>query len=602
MASLRNGVGGVANGGVRGLLLLASGALAMASVSCQEQQLQRTRQPSQQTSDAQDRPAGITQSLLREIGKGNLDAVRRLLDSGADPNAGEPLCRAALENRIEIAQLLLERGAAVGLAIHYAAEMGYLDLVGLLLTYPSDRSLRDDESRTPLHLAAMCKYPTRLDQYFRIVDLLLEHGYRLEDSSSGGRRVIHLAGNLLMLEYLLNRGADINTPTTSNGATVLHMACRGKDVDRVRFLLEHGADVNAADNDGGMPIHYALRESNERSKVIAALLEWSGARLDVFAHALRGRTEIVLWMLNQEPDLVLARGQGGQTLLHITAARGNLELLKALLSRGADLEAKDRWAKWTPLHCAACEGHAPVVEYLIRQGAKVEAPGHYNQGILYTAAMQGHADVVRLLCDAGADVEATTSWGYSPLHAAARNGHLEAVKALLNASARINRVCKGSTALDDAVSYGKEDVALFLLERGADLNASRDTYSPPLHDAASRGSVRMIQALLEAGADVNRLNERGDTALDWAFSNGKHQAVKALRAAGGMTGHELTGPQRVAMLVRQLADDSDQVRGDAEAALRNIAPNTVPLLQGIMEETDDLEVKSRLQGIIESLP
>ena len=542
--------------------------------------------------------------LCFAVGEGRIDVVRYLLDRGADPNKGGPVAGAALENRIEIAQLLLGRGAEVGMAIHYAADRGYLGLVELLLKYKIDRSLRDDENRTPLHLAVLWfRDEARLDEYCKIVDLLLEHGYTLEDSSSGGRKVIHLAGNLAMLEHLLNRGADVNTRTTSNGVTLLHQACASKDVDRVRFLLAHGADVHAADNDGARPIHFLLQEkSDKRSKAIAALLRERGAALDVFAQAQLGQTEKVLAMLDEKPDLVRAQGRGGQTLLHIAAGRGDLELVKALLSRGADLELKNGWAGWTPLHCAAGEGHTQVVAHLIQQGAKVEAAGVYNQGILYTAAMQGHAEVVRLLLAAGADVEATTVWEHFPLVEAAGKGYLEVIKSLLDAGARINRTCKGSTALDEAVSGGHEAMVTFLLERGADLNASRDTYSPPLHDAASGGWVRIIQTLLEAGADVNCLNDRDETALDWALSNGKHEAVNALREAGGMQGHELTGPERVALLVRQLGDESFQVREAAEAALRGIAPRIAKTLRDALRKTDDPECQVRLRRILASLP
>jgi ankyrin repeat protein len=536
------------------------------------------------------------------VGEGRIDVVRYLLDRGADLNKSGLVASAALENRIEIAQLLLGRGAEAGKAIHYAAEKGNLPLVQLLLRYPVDRSLRDDESRTPLHLAAMCRDYERLHQYCKIVDLLLEYGYSLEDSSSGGRKVIHLAGNRAMLEHLLKRGADINTPSIT-GRTPLHQYCGGNDVEFIRFLLDHGANPNAADKDGTTPIHLAVTRDSAEAKTIVEMLLQRGATLDVFAQAQLGQTDKVLADVKEHPDLLdKPGGIGGQTLLHIAAGRGDLALVQTLVERGADLELKNRWGGWTPLHSAAGAGHARVVAYLIQQGAKVEAPGVYNQGILFTAAYQGHADVVRLLLAAGANVEATTEWQQFPLIAAAEKGHTEVVKLLLDAGAGINRTAKGGTALDAAVEGGHEDVTRLLLERGADLNASRDTYSPPMHDAASRGSVRMIHILLDAGTDVNLFNERGDTALDWALSSGKHEAVKALREAGGMQGHELFGPERVAPLIRQLGDESYQVREAAEAALRGIAPRIAKTLRDALRKTDDPECQVRLRQILASLP
>jgi len=541
--------------------------------------------------------------LCFAVREGRIDVVRYLLDRGADPNKSGLVASAALENRIEIAQLLLDRGAEVGMALHYAADRGYLGLVQLLLKYKIDRSLRDDENRTPLHLTVLWfRDEARLDEYCKIVDLLLGYGYSLEDGSSGGRRVIHLAGNRAMLEHLLNRGADINTPSIT-GRTILHQYCGGNDVGFIRFLLDHGANPNAADKDGTTPIHLALTHDGAEAKTIVEMLLQRGATLDVFAQAQLGQTDKVLAAVKEHPDLLNKPGGiGGQTLLHIAAGRGDLALVQTLVERGADLELKNGWAGWTPLHCAAGAGHARVVAYLIKQGAKVEAPGAYHQGILYTAAMQGHAEVVRLLLAAGADVEATTDWQKFPLIAAAEEGHTEVVKLLLDAGAGINRTAKGGTVLDAAVEGGHEDVTRLLLERGADLNASRDTYSPPLHDAASRGSVRMIHILLDAGADVNLFNERGDTALDWALSSGKHEAVKALREAGGMQGHELFGPERVAPLIRQLGDDSYKVREAAEAALRGIAPRIAKTLRDALRKTDDPECRVRLRQILASLP
>lgn len=546
--------------------------------------------------------------LCFAIGQGQTAVAKLLLDRGADPNGkgNSPLSAAACEEgRSEIARILLERGAEVGMALHNAANQGDADLVQLLLAHKVDRSLRDDESRTPLHVAVMCSEDDRIQEYFKIVDLLLEHGYSMDDGSSGGGRVIHLAANLPMLEHLLERGADVNTRTTNNGATPLYLACAYKDVDRVRFLLDHGADANASDEDGGTPLHQVIAQADERSKAIVDLLLKHGSAPDIFTHAQLGRTEKVLALLDEKPDLVHAQGPGGQTLLHIAAANGNLDLVKALVMRGADLEAKNSWAAWTPLHSAACEGRADVVKHLIEHGAKVEVPGGYNQGILYTASMQGHTEVVRLLIAAGADINATTVWGYFPLATAAQEGHIEIVKLLLDAGADGNQSVKNSgTVLDAALDRGRDEVAILLIERGARVVDTGDTYSPPLHEAATSNSVKMIRVLLKAGVPVNLLNERDDTALDWALRNGKTDAVKALREAGGMTAHELLGPERVASLVQQLGSRAYRDREAAEEALSSIAPKVARLLREALTkvDADDPERRVRLRRILASLP
>ena len=51
---------------------------------------------------------------------------------------------------------------------------------------------------------------------------------------------------------LLDRGAAIEARNTS-GETALHQAVFGGDIQIVRFLLEHGADINACDGSGQTP-------------------------------------------------------------------------------------------------------------------------------------------------------------------------------------------------------------------------------------------------------------------------------------------------------------------------------------------------------------
>jgi ankyrin repeat protein len=542
--------------------------------------------------------------LCFAVGEGHAAVAKLLLDRGADPNGKgrSPLGEAVWESHPDLVRMLLEHGAVSAMALHHAAERGDVDLVQLLLKHAVDKSLRDDENRTPLHVAVMCREAGRLPEYMKIVDLLIKEGYRLDETSSGGRKPIHLAANLPMLQHLLDCGADVDTRTTNNNVTPLYLASSYKDVDRVKFLLAHGADVNAADKDGGMPLHQVIGGDDERSKAITALLLEHGATVDAFAATQLGQTDKVLAMLDGKPDLARAIGRGGQTLLHLAAGRGNFALVQTLLDRKADLEAKDRWAEWTPLHHAACNGHADVVKFLLAHGAKVEAPGAYNQGILYTAVAGGHAEVVRLLLAAGADVEATTSWERFPLIEAAEKGNTEVIKLLLDAGAKVDRLCKGTTALDAAVSRGQEGAAKLLLSRGAEMRASKDDYSPPLHSAASAGRVGMVRILLDAGAEVNRLNERHETATDWAVGNGKTDAAKVLRAAGGLTAHELFGPERIAALVRQLGSPTFADRQAADYALRLIAPHARQALEEALRKTDDPEPRERLRKILAEAP
>ena len=163
------------------------------------------------------------------------------------------------------------------------------------------------------------------------------------------------------------------------------------------------------------------------------------------------------------------------------------------------------------------------------------------------AAADGHTDVVKVLLDAGADADATLESGYSALFFAVREGKRETVKALLRSSDDVNRIMKpkrargrsvksGTSPLILAIENGHFDLAVDLLEAGADPNDQRSGFSP-LHTLTwvrkpNRGdgvdgvpspvgsgnlnSLQFIEKLVEQGAKVDdplKKDQRGGGQL-----------------------------------------------------------------------------------------
>jgi len=58
-----------------------------------------------------------------------------------------------------------------------------------------------------------------------------------------------------------------------------------------------------------------------------------------------------------------------------------------------------------------------------------------------------------------------------------------------------------------------EDLALLLLERGADPGVRDDAGQTPLHAASHMGGLKPAQQLLELGADINSHDNQGRTPL-----------------------------------------------------------------------------------------
>jgi ankyrin repeat protein len=120
---------------------------------------------------------------------------------------------------------------------------------------------------------------------------------------------------------------------------------------------------------------------------------------------------------------------------------------------------------------------------------------------LYYAALCGFRDTIERLIDTSPeDVNASGGTHVTPLHAASARGHL--------------------------------DVAVFLMEHGADLNARDNEGETPLHVASRSRHARVIRALLGRGADPNSVTNTKKTSLLIASEHGDLVAANLLLEHG----------------------------------------------------------------------
>ena len=273
----------------------------------------------------------------------------------------------------------------------------------------------------------------------------------------------------------LKQQVDVNAPQ-ADGMTALHWAAYLDDLETAKLLVKAGGRAKAENRYGVTPLSLACQNGN--AELVGLLLD-AGA----------------------DPNTAL---RGGETALMTAARTGKAGPVKALLSRGAIVDAKERRGQ-TALMWAAADGHAEVVQVLLDAGANFRtALADSGFTPFFFAAREGRADVVRVLLKAGADVK-------------------EAMQPKKPGSKGPR---KGTSALLLAVENGHFDLALTLLEAGADPNDQRSGYTP-LHalswvrkpnrgeddgDPAPVGSgnlsnLEFVKKLVRHGADVNaRLN------------------------------------------------------------------------------------------------
>src|SRR6185295_17142129 len=104
---------------------------------------------------------------------------------------------------------------------------------------------------------------------------------------------------------------------------------------------------------------------------------------------------------------------------------------------------------------------------------------------------QNHADVVRRLVERGADVRARSATGFTPMLFAAQQGAVEIARVLIAAGAGVEPEGKGPAPLMIAVNSAQASFGLFLLDQGANPNASTPNGETALHVAISIGGRKI---------------------------------------------------------------------------------------------------------------
>jgi len=157
--------------------------------------------------------------------------------------------------------------------LHQTARRGNLPAVRALLESGEDVNKRDPQGQTALHLAAYFDRPVTLKA-------LIEAGadVNAHDSSKGNTPLYFAAqeDNPMIVMELIKAGADVNL-ARPNGATPLHMAAQQGHESCVVALIRDGADIHRRTNIGTTSIRFAIVNKHEK---IAKMLRRLGARDD----------------------------------------------------------------------------------------------------------------------------------------------------------------------------------------------------------------------------------------------------------------------------------------------------------------------------------
>ncbi|XP_063051733.1 tankyrase, TRF1-interacting ankyrin-related ADP-ribose polymerase b isoform X2 [Engraulis encrasicolus] len=514
---------------------------------------------------------------------GHYEVTDLLLKHGACVNAMDlwqftPLHEAASKNRVEVCSLLLSHGADPTLANCHsksAVDMAPTAELKERLTYEFKghsllQAAREADvakvkktlvleiisfkhpqtHETALHCAVASPHPKRK----QVTELLLRKGANVNEKNKDFMTPFHVAAERAhndVLEVLQKHGAKVNALDTL-GQTALHRASLAGHLQTCRLLLSYGADAAIVSLQG----FTAAQMGNEAvQQILNENIPTRNSDVDYrFLEAAKaGDLDTVKQLCS--PQNVNCRDLEGRhsTPLHFAAGYNRVAVVEYLLHHGADVHAKDKGGL-VPLHNACSYGHYEVAELLVRHGASVNVADLWKFTPLHEAAAKGKYEICKLLLKHGADPTKKNRDGNMPLDMV-KDGDtdiqdlLRGDAALLDAAkkgclARVQKLCspenincrdtqgRNSTPLHLAAGYNNLEVAEYLLEHGADVNAQDKGGLIPLHNAASYGHVDIAALLIKYNTCVNATDKWAFTPLHEAAQKGRTQLCALLLAHG----------------------------------------------------------------------
>ncbi|XP_062927753.1 poly [ADP-ribose] polymerase tankyrase-2 isoform X4 [Mobula hypostoma] len=513
---------------------------------------------------------------------GHYEVTELLIKHGACVNAMDlwqftPLHEAASKNRVEVCSLLLSYGADPTLLnCHYKSAIDLAptpqlkerlayefkghsllqaakeaDVAGvkkhLSLENVNFKHLQTHE--TALHFAAASPYPKRK----QVAELLLRKGANVDEKTKDLLTPLHMASEKAhndMIEVLVKNDAKVNA-LDSLGQTPLHRAARSGHHHTCRLLLASGTDSSIVSLQGFTASE--IGNENVQQVLQGAVVGNCDTDRQLLEAAKTGDLDVVKKLCTLQ-NVNCRDVEGRQsTPLHFAAGYNRVSVVEYLLENGADVHAKDKGGL-VPLHNACSYGHYEVAELLVKHGAVVNVADLWKFTPLHEAAAKGKYEICKLLLIHGADPTKKNRDGNTALDLI-KDGDtdiqdlLSGDAALLDAAkkgcmARVKKLCiienvncrdtqgRHSTPLHLAAGYNNLEVAEYLLQHGADVNAQDKGGLIPLHNAASYGHVDVAALLIRYNACVNATDKWAFTPLHEAAQKGRTQLCALLLAHG----------------------------------------------------------------------
>ena len=365
-------------------------------------------------------------------------------------------------------------------------------------------------------------------------------------------------GDVEAVERVHRQGVNLDTDLL--GQRLLNLAASRGKARVVKYLLQHGVDVNKADDGGHIPLHIAV--SQIKPRVVNVLLRanvdvntpWKGKMTATMAAATQASSQILQALINSKADLTVKDHNGNQALFYAINSN-RVEAVDLLLRAGASSICcePDESQQMTAVTTAIERGVPEILRFLLKHEC-IDVNEHFTSR-----------------CERNALLWIT---GWTMIHPSS----IDCAKMLLEApgiqvddTIDVDDI-KNVTALTMAVDFSNEAMVKLLLSHGADPNWEYDAGIPLVVCASVRGQPRILRALLDARADPHACKvDEGRSALEMAETYGQRACAEVLTIEMAKRDAPVVREETVRLAAERrreeilARDDQDRIRAEKHA-------------------------------------
>lgn len=500
-----------------------------------------------------------------------------------DPKAyTDSVLAAIFLNLPAFAEKLINKGSEVDsryekgpTALHWAARLGNITSIELLLKHKARLDVKDERGDTPLHKAVINEYTSDASRHrsvikrlvvaepgtmniknnagltafqwairyspFWVAELLAEHQPETKINVTRDQpdsplrdvmRYVPSSEKARIARALLRKGVSLNEKAFDGWHPLVDAAEYGEP-ELVKLLIGHGSPIEIRNGEGHTPLRQALLYKHFS---LVQLLVAHKADIDsrtkdggtLLIEAVKGGRAPAVWWLLENGAKPNEQDTTGSTSLHWAVQMKSSSLVWLLLAKKANVHIRNSTGM-SAIDLAAQDGQFALLWLLLDQGAPAEEKSiesHQGLSALHHAAIQGHGNIATLLLSKGVDINARDQAGMTALIHSTRQKDQKTMNILLQKGALPDiQDNYGATALHYATrsrcsERERVKLMLILIEAKADPNVQDSFKETPLMLSAKKGLETEVFTLLDYGASVGIRNAEGHTARDLAEAGG----------------------------------------------------------------------------------